>query len=190
MLFRDLIVSLGYLWLDWRILFESNSLKLCFKLFFFTSVSNYCEKRKKSVFLKINFNIKISTNLGGNFLETFWHSREQVFSILRAQSGQPYPVSSGFSRPHAALRRKRNHCEQPFAFPSGMRVHVTSLSLVLQETSAKQQLCTYFTIFCSFLSVFIRLGRKKNAHFCFFFMEKVNKQGEILFSFKSGYYGP
>ena len=47
MLFRALIVSLGYLWLDLRILFASNSLKLCFKLFFFTGVSNYCEERKK-----------------------------------------------------------------------------------------------------------------------------------------------
>ena len=125
--------------------------------------------KQLNAFLKINFNIKIWTNLGGNFLETFWHSREQVFSILRAQSGQPYPVSSGFSRPHAALRRKRNHCEQPFAFPSGMRVHVTPLSLVLQETSAKQQLCTYFTMFCSFLSVFIRLGRKKKCLLLLFF---------------------
>ena len=130
------------------------------------------KNEKNSAFLKINFNIKISTNLGGNFLETVWHSREQVFSILRAQSGQPYPVSSGFSRPHAALRRKRNHCEQPFAFPSGMRVHVTSLSLVLQETSAKQQLCTYFKIFCSFLSVFIRLGRKKKCPLLLFFNEE------------------
>ena len=68
MLFRDLIVSLGYLWLDLRILFASNSLKLCFKLFFFTGVSNYCEERKKkNAFLKINFYIKISKNLGGNF---------------------------------------------------------------------------------------------------------------------------
>ena len=55
---------------------------------------------KKKTFLKINFYIKISTNLGGNFSnlssncldiwhffnKTFWHSKEQVFSILRAQS--------------------------------------------------------------------------------------------------------
>ena len=63
------IVSLGYLWLDLiRILFASNSLKLCFKLFFFTGVSNYCEERKKkTAILKINFYIKISKNLGGNF---------------------------------------------------------------------------------------------------------------------------
>ena len=62
-------MSLGYLWLDLiRILFASNSLKLCFKLFFFTGVSNYCEERKKkNAFLKTNFYIKISKNLGGNF---------------------------------------------------------------------------------------------------------------------------
>ena len=55
---------------------------------------------KKKTFLKINFYIKISTNLGGNFSnlgsncldiwhffnKTFWHSKEQAFSILRAQS--------------------------------------------------------------------------------------------------------
>ena len=110
--------------------------------------------------------------LTGRYLQPCFGIPKSKFSAFyehnRLISGQPYPASSGFSRLDAALRRKRNHCEQPFAFPSSMRVHVTSLSLVLQETSAKQQLCTYFTIFCSFLSVFIRLGRKKNAHFCFF----------------------
>ena len=55
MLFETLIVSLGYLWLDLRISFASNSLKLCFKIFFFTGVSNYCEERKKNAFLKMNF---------------------------------------------------------------------------------------------------------------------------------------
>ena len=67
MLFRAVIVSLGYLWLELRILFASNSLKLCFKPFFFIGVSNYCEERKKNAFLKINFYIKISKKLGGNF---------------------------------------------------------------------------------------------------------------------------
>ena len=68
MLFGAVIVSLGYLWLDLiRISFASNCLKLFFKLPFLADVSNYCEERKKA-FLKINFYIKISTNLGGNFL--------------------------------------------------------------------------------------------------------------------------
>ena len=35
-----------------------------------------------------------------------------------------YPASSDFCRPDAPLRWERNHCEQPFAFPSSMRVHV------------------------------------------------------------------
>ena len=46
MLFGALILGLGYLWLDFRELFASNSLKLCFKLFFLTDVSDYCEERK------------------------------------------------------------------------------------------------------------------------------------------------
>ena len=100
---------------------------------------------KKKTFLKINFFIKISTNLGGNFSNLgsncldIWHFFTKLFGIPKSKfsafyehnrliSGQPYPASSGFSRPDAALRRKRNHCEQPFAFPSSMRVHVTSLS--------------------------------------------------------------
>ena len=120
------------------------------------------------------------------FYKTFWHSKGKFSAFYehnRLISGQPYPASSGFSRPDAALRRKRNHCEQPFAFPSSMRVHVTSLSLVLQETSAKQQLCTYFTIFCSFLSVFTRLRRKKKCVILLFFMENVNqaRRNFILF---------
>jgi len=170
-------VSLSYLWLDLRILFASNSLKLCFKLFFFTGVSNYCEERKKNAFLKINFYIKISKNLGGIFSNLgsncldIWQFCRNFLAFQRASfqhftstiGRQPYPASSGFSGPDATLRRKSNHCEQPFAFPSSMRVHVTSLSLVLQETSAKQQLCTFFSIFCSFLSVFTRLRRKRNA---------------------------
>ena len=41
--------------------------KAVFELFFFTGVSNYCEERKKNALLKINFYIKISKNLGGNF---------------------------------------------------------------------------------------------------------------------------
>ena len=36
-----------------------------------------------------------------------------------------YPASSGFSRLDATLRRERNPCEQPFAFPSSTRVQVT-----------------------------------------------------------------
>lgn len=50
-----------------------------------------------------------------------------------------YPASSGF---FGRLQRDRNHYEQPFAFPSSMRVHMmptlksqmASLPLVLHET--------------------------------------------------------
>ena len=64
-----------------------------------------------------------------------------------------------------------------------MRVHVTSLSLVLQETSAKQQLCTFFSIFCSFLSVFTRLRRKKKCLILLFLCWTVNqaRRNYILF---------
>ena len=145
---------------------------------------------KKKTFLKINFYIKISTNLGGNFSNLgsncldIWHFFTKLFGIPKSKFsafyehnrlilGQPYTASSGFSRLDTALRRKRNHCEQPFAFPSSMRVHVTSLSHVFQETSAKQRLCTFFSIFRSFHSVFTPLRRKKMSNFAsfFFFME-------------------
>ena len=40
-------------------------LKLNFKLFFLTDVSNYCEERK--IKLSVNVYIKIARNLGSNF---------------------------------------------------------------------------------------------------------------------------
>ena len=60
-------MSLGYLWLDLRILFASKSLKPYFKLFFLIDVSSYCKEKKK--LFKINFYIKISKNLDGNFFK-------------------------------------------------------------------------------------------------------------------------
>ena len=67
------------------------------------------------------------------------------------------------------------------AFPSSKCVHVmptskhqmTSLSLVLQETLAKQQLCTCITLFCTFLCCFCMTTILK----CLIsqFIEKVNK---------------
>ena len=42
---------------------------------------------------------------------------------------QVYPASSGFSRSDATLRWDRNHCEQPFAFPSSMHVHVMTTNI-------------------------------------------------------------
>ena len=46
-------------------IFASNCLKLNFKLFFLTDVSNYCEERK--IKLSVNVYIKIARNLGSNF---------------------------------------------------------------------------------------------------------------------------
>ena len=74
-------MSLGYLWLDLiiRILFASNSLKPCLKLFFLIDVSSYCkEQKKKKKLIKINFYIKISKNLGCNFFKF----RKQLFGYL------------------------------------------------------------------------------------------------------------
>ena len=46
-------------------IFTSNCLKLNFKLFFLTDVSNYCEERK--IKLSVNVYIKIARYLGSNF---------------------------------------------------------------------------------------------------------------------------
>ena len=80
-------------------LFYNLFLIFFFNSFFLIDVGNYCEERKMK--LLINVNIKISRNLEGNFwnlvatfwifgkfLATFWHSSDQLSSILRAQSGK------------------------------------------------------------------------------------------------------
>ena len=59
-------------------------------------------------------------------LKIFLNTRREI-SYLR------YPESSGFSRPDATLRWERNHCEQPFAFPSSMRVHVMTTNIQREE---------------------------------------------------------
>ena len=47
------------MWLDLRILFASNSLKPCLKLFFLIDVtSSQCKERKKKKLFKINFYIR------------------------------------------------------------------------------------------------------------------------------------
>ena len=48
-----------------------------------------------------------------------------------------YPASSGFSRPDATLRWERNHCEQPFAFPSSMHVHVMTKRISNDKTATR-----------------------------------------------------
>ena len=64
------------------------------------------------------------------------HNISRTFnSILKQYLLQAYfyPASSGFSRPDATLRWERNHCEQPFAFPSSMRFHVMTTNIQRQD---------------------------------------------------------
>ena len=56
-----------------------------------------------------------------------------------------------------------------------MRVHMTSLSLVLQEKSAKQQLSTFFSIFVHFIPFLHDYDVKKKMPNFAFFMENVNQ---------------
>ena len=51
--------------LKFRPYLRATVLKLNFKLFFLTDVSNYCEERK--IKLSVNVYIKIARNLGSNF---------------------------------------------------------------------------------------------------------------------------
>ena len=72
MLFRALIVSLGYLWLDFRMLFASKRFKAVFQVIFnswpMLAIIVKNEKKKKKEIL-INFYTKISRNLGGNMFK-------------------------------------------------------------------------------------------------------------------------
>ena len=49
------------------------------------------------------------------------------------RSQRSYPASSGFPRTDTTLRWEINHCEQPFAFPSSMRVHVMTTNIQRQD---------------------------------------------------------
>ena len=40
-----------------------------------------------------------------------------------------------FSRLDVTLKRERNHCEQPFAFPSGTHVHVMLTLIIINNSS-------------------------------------------------------
>ena len=68
----------------------------------------------------------------------------------------PYPASSGFSRPDVTLRRERNHCKQPFAFPSSMRVHVMTtnfnktIGLISKTTTSHVHHAFIFAFLCHF----------------------------------------
>ena len=65
---QDVKWTMCFVPLDIRVsspIFASNCLKLNFKLFFLTDVSNYCEERK--IKLSVNVYMKIARNLGSNF---------------------------------------------------------------------------------------------------------------------------
>ena len=55
------------------------------------------------------------------------------FSKFSRWRWQTHPASSGFSWPDVTLRWERNHCDQPFAFPSSMRVHVMTTNIQRQD---------------------------------------------------------
>ena len=57
----------------------------------------------------------------------------EMVNVAAVQPRSDYPASSGFSRPDATLRWERNHCEQPFAFSSSMRVHVMTTNIQRQD---------------------------------------------------------
>ena len=103
-----------------------------------------------------------------------------------------YPSSSGFSRPDTTLRWERNHCEQPFAFPSSMRVHVMTTNIQRQDgnenfnkTIGLISKTTTLHVHHAFIFAFL-------CHFCttttwrcliLLFMDNVNKQRRNLFFF-------
>ena len=103
-----------------------------------------------------------------------------------------YPASSGFSRPDATLPWERNHCEQPFAFPSSMRVHVMTTNIQRQDgnenfnkTIGLISKTTTLHVHHAFIFAFL-------CHFCttttwrcliLRFMDNVNKQRRNLFFF-------
>ena len=85
--------------------------------------------------------------------------------------GDKYPASGGFSRPDATLRWERNHCEQPFAFPSSMRVHVMTTNIQRQDgnenfnkttglISKTTTLHVHHAFILHFFSIFARLRRE------------------------------
>ena len=60
--------------------------KVRFKLFFLNYVNSYCEKLKIALLIKVCLYLKYQEI----YVETFWHSNNQLSDILGAQSGQGY----------------------------------------------------------------------------------------------------
>ena len=93
-------------------------------------------KNEKKKLFKINFYIKISKNLDGNFLdiwqflETFWHSREQVFNIIRACNRDSLPLRSVVS-PGRTLRCKGREVIMTTDTQTQTQTHMTDIFVII-----------------------------------------------------------
>ena len=103
-----------------------------------------------------------------------------------------YPASSGFSRPDATLRWERNHCDQPFAFPSSMRFHVMTTNVQREDGNENFNKTTGLISDTTTLHVHHAFNFAFLCHFCttttlrcliFRFMDDGHKQRRNLFSF-------
>ena len=111
---------------------------------------------------------------------------------ITRSSAFKYPASSGFSRPDATLRWERNHCKQPFAFPSSMRVHVMTTNIQRQDgnenfnkTIGLISKTTTLHVHHAFIFAFLCHFFTTTTWRCLIlrFMEYVNKQQRNLFFF-------
>ena len=124
---QDVKWTMCFVPLDIRVsspIFASNCLKLNFKLFFLTDVSNYCEERK--IKLSVNVYIKIARNLGSNFLD-FW----QFFSNFLAfqwATFQHFTSTIGIGLNIALAKRAFWLANKLDRFARGLHAHV-SLSI-------------------------------------------------------------
>ena len=101
-----------------------------------------------------------------------------------------YPASSGFSRPDATLRWETNNCEQPFAFPSSMRVHVMATTIQRQDSNENFNKTIGLISKTTTLHIHLAFIFAFRCHFCttatlrcliLCFMDNVNKQRRNLF---------
>ena len=157
-------------------------------------------KNEKKAFLKINFYIKISTNLGGNFLNSgsncldIWQFFRNFLAFQRA-SFQHFTSTIGTALPCEQWFLQAGRCatkeEKPlratvcFSIEHARPRDITFSCKKHQQNNNFARTSQFFVHFLPFLHDY---DVKKMSNFAFF-MENVNKQGEILFSFESGY-GP
>ena len=152
---------------------------------------------KKKTFLKINFYIKISTNLGGNFSnlgsncldiwhffnKTFWHSKEQVFSILRAQSfniGTTLSCQQWFLQSGRCATKEEKPLRATVCFSiEHARPRDITFSCKKQQQNNNFALTSQFFVhFFPFLHVY---DVKKMRNFAFFFFHGERKSSKTKF---------